>query len=176
MAKTKEEVQTEVQADRPSILDGDANSKPVDLFEKYAVDIKAEKDGRWFYDFPVAGLDLFLARANNPRFNEVFQKKHNELTKKVESEDRVSTPEERAEIYLETMAEAVCLDWGGKHGMVFKGEKLPYTIANSLRIFTDPHMHDFANEVSNVVQDGENFRKRTIEREEKNSQRRSSGG
>lgn len=173
MAKTKEEVQTVTPI--VDLRPIQANGKGVDLFERYAVDLKAEKDGRWFYDFPVQGLDLFLARANNPRFQELYTKKLQELRDVAEAEQRDVRNEDTATALRETIAETVCLDWGGTHGMLFEGEILPYTIANSLRVFTHPQMRDFADEIWQKINDGEQYRKRAIERDEKNSQRRSAG-
>ncbi|MBU2249290.1 MAG: hypothetical protein KKD77_21260 [Gammaproteobacteria bacterium] len=142
--------------------------KDFDLFDVFAVDVKAEEEGRWFLNVR-PGLDLLVAREGNP----TYQDRLGELIREEVGEDidpGEAAPEAIHRASLRAVGERLLLGWRyqGEAVLPFLGESLEYSTENSVTIMTTPEMRDFANYVFRLARNAENFRKKRIEGEAKN--------
>ena len=137
----------------------------VDVFEAFALDLTAEKDGRWFRNVR-PGLDLRIGRVYGPEYQRLYQEKLREQQALIEVGE--VTPEIVERITVECMAETVLLGWGGTKGLSFQGEKLPYSTANALKVLEPPAMRDFRDFIWRLGSNAEHFRLRTLQDDAKN--------
>jgi len=138
------------------------NGKPVDVFDAFALDLEAEKAGRWIYNAR-PGLDLLVARAGNPAYQEAFEAKMRDEEDVISSGDLDTATSER--IITECIAETILVGW---KGLLWKGQELEYTKENSLLVLSPPEMKDFRNYIWRLANNAENFRQRAIKADAKN--------
>ena len=143
----------------------EVTTEGVDVFEAFALDLTAEKEGRWFRNVR-PGLDLLIGRTNGPEYQRLFERKMREAQALVDAGELDSETTEQ--IMVECIAEKVLLGWGGTKGMAFQGEKLAYSPATSLKVLSPPAMRDFRNLVWNLGSNAENYRQRTLRDDAKN--------
>lgn len=139
-----------------------------DLFDAFAVDLKAEEEGRWFLNVR-PGLDLLIAREGNP----IYQDRLGDLIREEVGEDidpGEAAPEAVHRASLRAVGERLLLGWRyqGEPLLPFQGDLLEYSKANSVQVMTTPEMRDFANYVFRLARNAENFRKKRLEGEAKN--------
>lgn len=124
-------------------------TEPIDIFQAMAVDLVAEKEGVWVNDFPVKGLDIKIARANNDQFQQVYAELLEAVDERATKEGRDKTEDETLEVLTRAMSRTLIMGWrqGGQATLRFKGEDLEYSEANAYRVLSDPEMRDFRDRV-----------------------------
>ena len=134
------------------MIDKAANDDGLDIFAEFAV----QDDGVWV---PYKGdVEFLIARANNPKYRRrlgyYYDKNKRLLDGKGEAAEAKSN-----EIMATVMGETVLLDWKGT--VKIKGEVLPYTKANAIRLLEVPLFREWVTKQSGdehaykVVKDAE---------------------
>lgn len=144
----------------------------MDIFLKYATDPKAEQEGKEF-DFG-GGLFMLIARSGNDKYTRMLNKQyeaHKHTLDLKDTDEQIAASKELShKIMADVMAHSVLLGWRGPAS--FKGEDLPYSIANAKKLLL---LKDFQTEVARRSDDFKNYRFETEEADAKNSSTTSSG-
>lgn len=144
----------------------------MDFFSAYAVDPKAEQEGRDF-DWG-GGVKLKIARAHNPAYSRLLASQYETykhvLDQKDTVEDQAAAEACSNKIMAYVMARSLLLGWTGP--VTYKGQPLPYSVANAEMLLA---MKDFQNEVAKKAADFRNFRFEVEAADEKNSPSTSGG-
>lgn len=133
----------------------------LDVFSRFAVDLKAETEGVWkdFY-----GAKVLIARTGNEKFNkklnEVFEKHREDLSKKDEAADKLAD-----RLMVEVFADTLILDW---EGIAYQGKEVKYSRQAVIDLLSPPEMRDFRYELLSLADDAENFRLQLEEEQTKN--------
>jgi hypothetical protein len=122
----------------------------LDIFSTFAVDEKAEQDGRWVeYG---SGVSFLVARAGNAKYNRLLASMYKR--NKVALESKGEAAEALNESLMgEVMAKTILLGWKGH--VAIKGEKLDYSTENAKRLLA---IKDFRRYISSVSEDFESFK------------------
>lgn len=138
----------------------------MDFFATYAVDPRAELEGREF-DWG-GGVKLLIARAHNPKYTRMLAQQyeaHKHTLDQKDSEEQQATAEDRSnKIMAYVMARALLLGWSGP--VNYKGQPLPYSVANAEMLL---QLKDFQSEVAKKAADFRNYRYEAEATDEKNS-------
>jgi len=102
----------------------------MDIFELYATDAKLENEGRWVN----LGKDakVLVARAGNDNFSARIKHllKKNGVDLKDQSKENLDLIEK---LVIDATAHTVLLGW---EGLSYKGEPLPYSTANAIKLLS----------------------------------------
>ena len=123
--------------------------------------VQKETDGVWV-DF--AGIGLRIARARNPKYQEVLRSLV-EPRKKDIRDDKLDI-EDFNKILDEVRAKTILLDW--KNLQDNDGKEIPYSSEMALKFFRDPELKDFYKFVMAVSDDADQYLKGLIKDSEKN--------
>jgi hypothetical protein len=132
----------------------------VDIFSAFAVDEKAELEGRWveYGD----GVSFLVARSGNSKYNRLLSSQYKR--NKVALEAKGAAAEALSDaLMVEVMAKTILLDWKGE--LTLKGEKLEYNLENAKRVLA---FKDFRRYISSLSEDFESFKAEQEEDEAKN--------
>lgn len=143
----------------------------LDIFAEYAVDPKAEQDGRWF---PFgAGSRVLVARANNPAYVRMltarYEQFQHELSKKDTAEDLAAARERSNKIMAEVMAHTVLL---GFEGFGYQKQPIEYSVTNAQTLLQH---EEFQKAINALANDFRNYRFKLEEDDAKNSETTSAG-
>jgi len=117
------------------------NSK-MDIFTSFATDAKIEVEGRWV---PLSkDAKVLVARAGNQRFTDRMRKlmKQNSINFEDKSKENLDLIEK---LVREASAETILLGW---EGITYKGEPLPYSRENALKLL---EVKDFRNKIQELA-------------------------
>lgn len=119
-------------------------------------DSKAELDGAWV-TFPlVTDIEVKIARFMNPHHENVLKK----LRKPYTDYKRQPSDEQANKILIESISEAVLLDWKG----VKEDDKdVKYSKDEAIRILSMPEARDFLDFIVQASSDLNTYRKERIE-------------
>lgn len=147
----------------------------MDIYSRYATDITAEEEGRWF-DFG-AGIEFLIARQGNTRYNRILAQQY-EAHKHTLDLETTGTPEQQKaakdrshRIMAEVMAKSILLGWRVKEGapegtqLTYKGQAAEYSVANAEKLLL---IKDFQADVDRKARDFNNFRVKLEEADAKN--------
>jgi hypothetical protein len=144
----------------------------LDIFSQYATDPKSEQKGKPF-DFG-GGVTLIIARAHNAKYSRMLSNlydAHKHTLDQKDTEEQLAEAKRRSNLIMaEVMAHSVLLGWTGP--LAYKGEVLPYSVANAKMILEH---EEFQREVAVRAGDFKNFRFEVEEKDVKNSVTTSSG-
>jgi hypothetical protein len=144
----------------------------MDFHALYATDPKAEQEGREF-DWG-GGVKLKIARAHNPTYSRLLASQYETykhvLEQKATEEDQAAAEACSNKIMAYVMARSLLLGWTGP--VTYKGQPLPYSVANAEMLLS---LKDFQNEVNRKANDFRNYRYETEAADEKNSPATSDG-
>lgn len=143
----------------------------LDIFAEYAVDPKAEQEGRWF---PFgSGSRVLVARANNSAYVRMLTARYDqfqyELSKKDTEEDLQNAKARSNKIMAEVMAHTILL---GFEGMGYQKKPIEYSVANAQMMLQH---EEFQKAISNLAADFRNYRFEVEEADAKNSETTSVG-
>jgi predicted glycosyl hydrolase (DUF1957 family) len=124
-------------------------------------DVKKENEGVWT-EF-AAGIELLIARARNPRYNECIRDKTEHIKVDLRNED--FDKDEFADLLLQVRAETILLDW---KNIEENGQSVPYSSAKAMEYFRNPGLKDFYKFVVAVSENADRFMKETVKDSEKN--------
>lgn len=115
-------------------------------------DANAETDGVWV-SFPlVDGIEIKVARFGNKNHEKALKR----LRKPFTAYNKEPSDEQAERITIESLVEAVLLDWRG----VMEGdEELPYSKETAMRVLSMPEARDFLDFVVKAAIDLDTFRK-----------------
>ena len=131
-------------------------TEPVDLYTAMAIDLDAEEKGRWYNNF-LPGLDLLVARHNNPAYQRMFSKLLEEAQLRAREEGTGELESDETEgILVQCMAQTILVGW---RGMRYKGEDIEYTPEMALTILATPEMREFRDRIWVWSQRLDNFLK-----------------
>lgn len=122
-----------------------------------ATNVQAEQDGVWteYRD----GVELLIARANNPRYNDLFRR----LTKPYERQIRTEQMSEEmaTSIMAECMAQTILLGWRGiEHD---DGTPMAYSVDEARAMLLDPELHDFRRDVKDLSEQRDRYLKAAVQ-------------
>ncbi|MGB0749054.1 MAG: hypothetical protein ACPGO3_09935 [Magnetospiraceae bacterium] len=140
----------------------------MDLYAQFETAPEAETEGVWV-DIG-GGAEIRVARAGNPAHRAAADR----LTKPYRAVLRAggNLPDKtQREIAIESMVEAILLDWRGVTGP--DGGPLPYSKENARRALSD--LKDFRDLVTQIATAAETFRKSALEQAAKNFEAPSAG-
>jgi hypothetical protein len=144
----------------------------MDFFYAYSTDPKAEQEGREF-DWG-GGIKLKIARAHNATYSRLLASQYEAnkhiLDQKETAEDQAAAEACSNKIMAYVMARSILLGWTGP--VVFKGQPLPYSVANAEMLLS---IKDFQSEVAKKAGDFRNYRVEQEVADEKNSPATSDG-
>lgn len=120
----------------------------VNIYALAKNDRDGEENGKWFEDvlYPGSGISFKLRRTNSASVRRVMSRKLQEnrgLMKKGKFADDVDR-----RLFIETLAEAVIVDW---KGVVVEegGEEIPYSVEAAEKLLTDlPNLLEWVQLVS----------------------------
>lgn len=137
----------------------------MDFFTAYAIDPKLEQEGKEF-DFG-GGVKMLIARANNDKYNRMLTQQfeaHKHTLELNDTPEQRKAAEERSNLIMaDVMAHSVLLGWTGP--VKFKGEDLPYSVANAKKLL---ELKEFQRQVAKHAEDYRNFRFKVEEEDAKN--------
>ena len=121
----------------------------MDIFSAFATDETAEVEGRWF---PISKTaKLLVARAGNADYLALLRKRLDasgiDLTGATKEDDAAAEV-----LFIDVMASTILKGW---EGVSFKGEVLPYSVANARTLLG---VKDFRKKVSGFSDTVEAFR------------------
>jgi hypothetical protein len=122
----------------------------LDIFSTFAVDEKAEQEGRWVeYG---NGVSFLVARSGNPKYSRLLASmyKRNKVALEAKGEAAEALNES---LMGEVMAKTILLGWKGN--VALKGVKLEYSVENAKRLLA---VKDFRRYISSVSEDFESFK------------------
>jgi hypothetical protein len=122
----------------------------LDIFSTFAVDEKAETEGRWVeYG---NGVSFLIARANNNNYNRLLSSLYKRNKVALEAKGDAATAL-NDNLMVEVLAKTILLGWQGD--IALKGEKLEYSVENAKKILAHK---DFRRYISNLSEDFEAFK------------------
>ncbi len=122
----------------------------LDIFSTFAVDEKAETEGRWVeYG---NGVSFLVARANNNNYNRLLSSLYKRNKVALEAKGDAATAL-NDNLMVEVLAKTILLGWKGD--IALKGEKLEYSVENAKKILAHK---DFRRYISNLSEDFEAFK------------------
>lgn len=126
----------------------------MDIFNSFATDAKVEVEGRWV---PLSkDAKVLVARSGNQRFVELMRKTLKQNS--VNLDDKSKENQELIEkLVLDVTAETVLLGW---EGLTFKGEPLPYSRENAIKLLA---VKDFRTKVQELADQGSAYLLRELE-------------
>lgn len=127
-------------------------------------DVNAEIAGKWF--FYRDGIRLKIARLNNHEASSAMRRMSSGIDPNNEDESR--------RILARVVANYVLRDW--ENMGEDDGKPLAYSPDEAFEIFMSPETSYFLNDVVEIAKSQENFRKKQVEDDSKNSLPPSSGG
>lgn len=96
----------------------------LDIFAKFATDEKLEIEGAWQ---PFQGTRVLIARVGNPAYSKMLNKLITENKDVLDREDDAADALSK-QIMIDVYASKILLGW---EDFGFKGEPLPYSLANA---------------------------------------------
>ena len=123
--------------------------------------VDKEENGVWV-DF-AEGIQLKIARARNPKYQEVLRNLI-EPHKKDIRDDKLEL-EDIEVILLEIRAKTILLDW---KNIEEDGKAVPYSVAKAMEYFKDPELKDFYVFVVTISENADQYKKDLIKDSEKN--------
>jgi hypothetical protein len=133
---------------------------------EYRTDKQKELSGSW--QELKGGARVLVARWGNLAFREMMRKKTRRYIKQIEH--RALSEEISEGILVEVMANTILLGW---EGIYDKGQPLPYTVANAVRVLTE--LKDFRDLVASLAESADLFKAEVDEAVAKNSEPASTG-
>lgn len=121
----------------------------MDVFNSYATDEVAEVEGRWF---PLdKKTKVLVARTGNSNYLKAIRQRMKDA--QIDTEDQSDDNEKLvSELVVETMAETILLGW---KGLMFKGEDMPYSKANAVKMLS---VKGFRTRISSISDKLDSFR------------------
>lgn len=121
----------------------------MDIYSSYATDEVAEAEGRWF---PLdKKTKVLVARTGNPHYLKAIRQRMKDA--QIDTEDNSEDNEKLvSDLVGETMAETILLGW---KGLAFKGEDLPYTKSNAVKMLA---FKGFRTRISGIADKLDSFR------------------
>lgn len=122
----------------------------VDIFSVFAVDEKAEQEGRWVeYG---GGVSFLVARAGNSKYNRLLssQYKRNKVALEAKGEAAEALSDS---LMVEVMSKTILLGWKGE--IKLKGEALEYSVDNAKKLLA---VKDFRRYITTLSEDFESFK------------------
>lgn len=141
-----------------------------DIFAAYAVDPKAEQEGRWF---PLGTGRVLVARAGNPAYNRMINARYEQFKHELDKKDtpeQVEAAKRRSNLIMaEVMATTVLL---GFEDFGYKGQPVAYSrdLAQTML-----QHEEFQKAIAALAADYRNYRFETEEADAKNSVTTSAG-
>jgi hypothetical protein len=136
-----------------------------DIFAEYAVDPKAEQEGRWF---PLGTGRVRVARAGNPAYNRMVNARYEQFKHELDQKD---TPEQVAaakarssKIMAEVMAHTILLDF---EGLGYKGQPVSHSVSQAQTMLQH---EEFQKVIGALAAEFRNFRYQTEAADAKNSE------
>lgn len=130
----------------------------MDIFNTYATDETAEKDGVWV---EIGDAKFLVARSGNPKYSKklskLYERNRKLLEAKDDNADRLSE-----ELMTTVLAETILLGW---EGVKFKGENLAYSTENAKMVLA---FKDFRKQIVQAADDFEAYKVKQEEEQEKN--------
>lgn len=112
--------------------------------KSYAVDLKAETQGKWFPLALMDGVKVKVARIGNP----IYQKRMQELYRPYAKSFAMNIPipdEVERKIQNKLLTQTLWLDWEGMPGE--DGEDVPFSKELALELIEDPTLKELRDEV-----------------------------
>ena len=129
--------------------------------ESLKTDVNKEQDGTWV-DF-VLGIRLKIARARNPKYNEMIRKLTEHM--RIDMREKRFNYEEFNEVLIKVRAKTILLDW---ENIDEKGVAIHYSAEKAAEYFRNPELKDFYTFVVAISESAEAYKKDIIEESEKN--------
>lgn len=130
--------------------------------EKIKTSVEKEVDGVWV-DFAM-GIQLKIARARNPKYQELLRKLIDPV--RVEIRDDKLDIKDFNDIILEVRAKTILLDW--KNIEDENGNTIQYSPEKAIEFFKNPELKDFYKFVVTISENADQYKKDLIESSEKN--------
>jgi len=130
--------------------------------ESIKTSVEKEIDGVWV-DFAM-GIQLKIARARNPKYQELLRKLIDPV--RVEIRDDKLDIKDLNNIILEVRAKTILLDW--KNIEDKDGKDIPYSPEKAIEFFKNPELKDFYTFVVTISENADQYKKDLIESSEKN--------
>ena len=124
-------------------------------------DVKKENEGVWT-EFAI-GIELLIARARNPKYQECLRNKTENVRVDLRKED--FDEKEFADILLQVRAETVLLGW---KNIEEDGQPVPYSKEKAMEYFRNPGLKDFYKFVVAVSENSDKYMKELVKDSEKN--------
>jgi hypothetical protein len=141
-----------------------------DIFAEYAVDPKAEQEGRWF---PFGTGRVLVARAGNAAYNRMITARYEQYKHELSQKDtpaQQQAAERRSNLIMaEVMAHTVLL---GYEDFGYQGKPIEYSIPNAQMMLEHK---EFQRAIGALAAEFRNFRYQTEEADAKNSETTSAG-
>jgi len=123
------------------------------IYDAYETDKTAEDEGQWVRGLR-EGMNVKVARFGNERYRATFQRRIRPYRQQF---DRGSLSEEKtSEIMVESIADAILLDWDGPGFVDREGNALPYSRDAAVTLLTD--LPDFRDDIIALSREAETFR------------------
>jgi len=141
-----------------------------DIFSEYAIDPKAEQEGRWF---PLGTGRVLVARANNPAYNRMIAARYESfkhVLDKKDSDEAIAEGKRRSNLIMaEVMATTVLLGW---EGLGYRGKPIEYSLLNAQILLKH---EEFQRTISTIAGEFRNYRYALEADDAKNSESISAG-
>jgi hypothetical protein len=131
--------------------------------ESIKTDLNKEENGVWVTF--VSGIELLIARARNPKYNELMRRLADPVINKIRDEDKFSS-EDYAKLLMEVRAKTILLGW--KNIQDKNGNDIKYSSEKALEFFKDPELKDFYAFIVGVSESADHFKKLILKASEKN--------
>ena len=125
--------------------------------------LQKENDGVWV-DF-AEGIELRIARARNPKYQELLRKLVDPVRMKIRNDE--IDMKDFNKILLEVRAKTILLDW--KNIDDKDGKSIPYSVTKALEFFRDPELKDLYTFVVTISENADQYKKSLVIDSEKNS-------
>ncbi len=131
----------------------------------YGVDTKAEVEGVWH---PLeGGIRVKLARAGNPRANELTAKLIGEARERLRLPEGPLPDQEWDQILARVVAETILLNWENVTDEA--DQPLSYSVEEGMKALLDPTLHDFARRIDRLSGNRAHYAAKQEEAASKNS-------
>ena len=132
----------------------------MELLQVFGSDPDTSIEGVWV---PISDQEgstgrLKIARMWNPRFKEVFRKLTDQFNNASGGAD--ASDDEADVIMIKALAETILIDW---ENIEFSGKPYKYSVANCVKLLSDPRLRDFRDKVAQEASKFSHFRLKNLE-------------
>lgn len=132
----------------------------------YGTDLKASVEGKWFPLAMIAGVQVLVARAGNPKYKRAMRRMYKPFERQIRRNKPISETEEDR-IGLELLVTTLLLDWKGMPSDQ-EGKEMPYSTGVARELLGDPELNELRDEIIGFSEEFEAFKLEEDEEIEKN--------